>query len=57
VGGTALTLVVGFASGLLSGAFGIGGGLLTTPAIRLVLAYPALIAVGTPLPVRSEERL
>lgn len=51
MGGTALSLAVGLVSGLLSGAFGIGGGLVTTPAIRLVLAYPALIAVGTPLPV------
>ena len=49
--GIALTTVVGFVSGVLSGAFGIGGGLVTTPAIRLLLGYPALIAVGTPLPV------
>lgn len=45
------TIAVGLASGVLSGAFGIGGGLVTTPAIRLLLGYPALIAVGTPLPV------
>jgi uncharacterized membrane protein YfcA len=45
------TIAVGLASGVLSGAFGIGGGLLTTPAITLLLGYPALIAVGTPLPV------
>jgi uncharacterized membrane protein YfcA len=51
VGGIALTLVVGFVSGVLSGAFGIGGGLVTTPAIRLLLGAPELIAVGTPLPV------
>lgn len=51
MGGTALSIAVGFVSGLLSGAFGIGGGLVTTPAIRLVLGYPALVAVGTPLPV------
>jgi uncharacterized membrane protein YfcA len=44
-------IAVGFVSGVLSGAFGIGGGLITTPAIRLLLGYPALIAVGTPLPV------
>lgn len=44
-------IAVGLASGVLSGAFGIGGGLLTTPAITLLLGYPALIAVGTPLPV------
>lgn len=48
---TAATIAVGLASGVLSGAFGIGGGLLTTPAISLLLGYPALIAVGTPLPV------
>jgi uncharacterized protein len=51
VGPTLSTIVVGLASGVLSGAFGIGGGLVTTPAIRLLLGYPALIAVGTPLPV------
>lgn len=42
-------VAVGFAAGYLSGQFGIGGGLVTTPAIRLLLGYPALIAVGTPL--------
>lgn len=47
----AATIAVGLASGVLSGAFGIGGGLVTTPAIRLLLGFPALIAVGTPLPV------
>ncbi len=47
----ALTLGIGFASGVLSGAFGIGGGIITTPAIHLILGAPALIAVGTPLPV------
>lgn len=46
-----VTLGIGLVSGLLSGAFGIGGGVVTTPAIRLVLAAPALVAVGTPLPV------
>jgi uncharacterized membrane protein YfcA len=45
------TIAVGLFSGVLSGTFGIGGGLVTTPAIRLLLGYPALIAVGTPLPV------
>ncbi len=46
-----LKVAVGLFSGVLSGAFGIGGGLITTPAIRLVLGYAPLIAVGTPLPV------
>ena len=45
------TLAIGFVSGLFSGAFGIGGGIVTTPAIRLILGAPALVAVGTPLPV------
>jgi hypothetical protein len=45
------TIAVGLFSGVLSGMFGVGGGLVTTPAIRLLLGYPALIAVGTPLPV------
>ncbi|MBA4370475.1 MAG: hypothetical protein C0418_02720 [Coriobacteriaceae bacterium] len=42
-------VLVGLVSGVLSGMFGIGGGLVTTPSIRLVLGYPALVAVGTPL--------
>jgi len=46
-----LAAVIGFASGVLSGALGIGGGIVTTPAIRLFMGAPALIAVGTPLPV------
>jgi uncharacterized membrane protein YfcA len=49
--GALSSILVGLFSGVLSGAFGIGGGLVTTPAIRLLLGYPALIAVGTPLPV------
>jgi len=51
VGDWLLAAVIGFASGVLSGAFGIGGGIVTTPAIRLLMGAPALIAVGTPLPV------
>lgn len=29
----------------------MGGGLVSTPAIRMLLGYPALVAVGTPLAV------
>jgi len=46
-----VAVAIGFVAGYLSGQFGIGGGIVTTPAIRLVLGYPELIAVGTPLPV------
>ena len=42
-------IAVGAVSGVLSGLFGIGGGIVTTPAIRLLLGFPALVAVGTPL--------
>lgn len=46
-----IAAVIGFASGVASGAFGIGGALLSTPGIRWFLDAPALIAVGTTLPV------
>jgi uncharacterized membrane protein YfcA len=42
---------VGLLAGFLSGQFGIGGGMITTPAIRLLLGGSAFIAVGTSLPV------
>lgn len=44
-----IALVVGFFSGYLSGLFGLGGGLIAKPALRLILNEPALIVVGTPL--------
>lgn len=31
----ALTLVVGFAAGALSGAVGVGGAVISTPGVRL----------------------
>lgn len=43
--------LIGLAAGVASGAFGIGGALLTTPGIRLGLNVPAHIAIGTTLPV------
>jgi uncharacterized protein len=46
-----MAAAVGLGAGLLSGAFGVGGGVVTTPAIRMILGYPELVAVGTPLPV------
>jgi len=44
-------VLLGFASGFTSGAFGVGGGIITTPAIRLLLSQSSDIALGTPLPV------
>lgn len=48
---TIVAAAIGFGSGVASGAFGIGGALLSTPGIRWALDAPALIAVGTTLPV------
>jgi uncharacterized protein len=42
-------VAVGFASGVLSGMFGIGGAVLTTPGIRLLGATP-IQAVGSTVP-------
>jgi uncharacterized membrane protein YfcA len=45
----ALTLVAGLATGALSAAFGVGGAVVSTPAIR-ALGASATIAIGTTLP-------
>ncbi|HEY3318018.1 MAG TPA: sulfite exporter TauE/SafE family protein [Coriobacteriia bacterium] len=42
--------VVGLVAGVLSGMFGIGGGIITTPAIRLLLGGSAIAAVASSLP-------
>lgn len=44
-------ITIGFFAGFLSGQFGVGGGLITTPGLRLILNTTAGIALGTPLPV------
>jgi uncharacterized membrane protein YfcA len=46
-----LAALIGFASGVASGALGIGGALLSTPGIRWAFHVRPLIAVGTTLPV------
>lgn len=48
---TLTAAVIGLASGVASGAFGIGGALLSTPGVRWILDTTALVAVGTTLPV------
>ncbi len=45
----ALTLVAGLGTGVMSGIFGVGGAVLSTPAIR-ALGCSAALAVGTTLP-------
>mgnify|MGYP000532191791 CR=1 FL=1 len=44
-------LLIGVVTGLLSGAFGIGGATITTPFLRDVLRSSGHIALGTPLPI------
>ncbi|MCX7831687.1 MAG: sulfite exporter TauE/SafE family protein [Actinobacteria bacterium] len=46
-----LILITGIITGFLSGFFGIGGGLILTPVIRIFLERPDEIALGTTLPV------
>lgn len=43
------SLIIGFIAGILASYFGIGGSVLTTPAIRIMLSQPANVAIGTPL--------
>lgn len=47
----ALGALVGLAAGILSGLFGVGGGIVTTPAVNVLLGGTAIEAVATPLPV------
>jgi uncharacterized membrane protein YfcA len=42
-------LGLGLAAGLLSGLFGIGGGLVIVPALVMLFGYPPKVAVGTSL--------
>ncbi len=45
-----LTVCLGFATGVLSGLFGVGGGVISQPGMRLLGLEP-LIVIGTALPV------
>jgi uncharacterized protein len=47
----AIAIAVGFAAGILSGLFGVGGGVVTTPAVNTLLGGTAIEAIATPLPV------
>jgi uncharacterized membrane protein YfcA len=46
----ALTVVLGLATGVLSGLFGVGGGVISQPGMRLLGLTP-LTVIGTALPV------
>jgi uncharacterized protein len=42
-------LALGLAAGVLSGLFGIGGGLVIVPVLVILFGYPVKVAVGTSL--------
>jgi uncharacterized membrane protein YfcA len=44
-----LVLVLGFVAGILSGMFGIGGGLVIVPALVILFEMPIKTATGTSL--------
>jgi uncharacterized membrane protein YfcA len=46
-----LGVVIGLVAGVLSGLFGVGGGILMTPSLQVVLDAPPIVALATPLPV------
>lgn len=50
-GSAAFALVAGAVAGFLSGFLGIGGALVTTPIIRVLLARSAYVALGTTVPL------
>jgi uncharacterized membrane protein YfcA len=46
-----LTVLVGLAAGVLSGLFGVGGGIVMTPGLTAFTGVAPIVAVATPLPV------
>lgn len=47
--GTLLYVAIGFGAGILSGLFGIGGGIVIVPALVLAAKFEQQAAVGTSL--------
>jgi uncharacterized membrane protein YfcA len=43
--------LIGFVAGVLSGLFGVGGGIVMTPGFDWFLPVPPIVALETPLPV------
>ena len=44
-------LLIGIATGLMAGVFGVGGGIVATPLLRLLLGLTAHEAIGTTLAI------
>lgn len=52
-----LTVLIGCIVGLAAGMFGIGGSLIATPLLNIVVGLPPYLALGTPLPVTIPSAL
>jgi uncharacterized membrane protein YfcA len=46
----AFAVLVGLVAGVLSGLFGVGGGIVMTPGLNLLASLPPVASVETPLP-------
>ncbi len=46
-----LGVLIGAVAGVLSGLFGVGGGIVMTPGIQILLGTSPIVALATPLPV------
>lgn len=47
----AIAVAIGLVAGILSGLFGVGGGIVMTPGVQVLLGAPPVVALATPLPV------
>jgi uncharacterized membrane protein YfcA len=50
-GHATLGVMIGLVSGVLSGLFGVGGGIVMTPGIQILMGARPIVALATPLPV------
>lgn len=50
VADVAIGVGIGLGSGVLAGLFGVGGGIVMTPGVQVLLGAPAIVALATPLP-------
>lgn len=46
-----LGITIGLVSGVLAGLFGVGGGIVMTPGLQVLLGASPIVALATPLPV------
>jgi uncharacterized membrane protein YfcA len=53
----AIGVGIGLASGILSGSFGVGGGIVMTPGLQVLLGVPPIVALATPLPAIAPTAL